>query len=79
MPDEKVIHQDCPACGGTGEIYENPDSQAHGGSGPLNPEPCLRCGATGHLVFGRLDDDLITFLQDILDKVNDIKEKVDTL
>ena len=46
------------------------------GSGVVELVTCSECGGSGETVWGFLDGDL---LDDILDKVNDIKERVDEI
>ncbi len=69
----REITQDCPACGGTGrETGLAPNS-----GGPPTPydNPCSRCQGVGKLLYGYLSEDLMTFLADLEDKVNDVKNK----
>ncbi len=68
---DKHIHMNCPACHGSGVVIENQALKDPPGSPDVFGEvPCERCEATGFLLFGELDADLITILEDVQDKVD---------
>lgn len=70
----KEIIKVCPGCGGTGT---NPGYTAPPGGSPVPVDTtCLKCQGAGTLPNGELSDDLIDFLNDLRDKVDDILEKV---
>jgi len=69
----KEIVQDCPACGGTGS--ETGTTPIPGGDPVPFDNQCTQCAGTGKLPQGQLSDDLISFLEDMSDKVNDIMDK----
>lgn len=68
----KDISMVCGRCGGDG-IEETSTTDP-----PASPttRTCEACGGAGITVHGQLDDDLIDFLNDLKDKVDDIFEKV---
>ena len=71
----KALTETCPGCGGSGT---NPgQSYPPGGGGPDPVETtCLMCAGGGRVPHGELSDDLIDFLTDLRNKVDDIWEKV---
>ena len=79
MSDEKRIVKVCPGCGGDGLTVKNQALRDPGDQDVFEEEPCAKCGATGFLPFGELNDDLITMLTDMQETLADIKEKVDEL
>ena len=70
----KQITRNCAPCGGTGREM----GVALGSEGEPTPydNPCGKCGGTGKLPHSELSDDLIDFLNDLKNKVDDIFEKV---
>ena len=80
---KKTLYTLCPSCKGTKEVWQSeyvpPNEGGNSGLDQMVSRPCATCEATGYVVSGRLDDNLIDLLQTIKDKVNEIKEKVDTL
>jgi len=68
----KDISQVCDRCGGDGiEETSVADPPA-----PPTTRTCEACDGVGFTIHGQLDDDLIDFLNDLKDKVDDIFEKV---
>ena len=69
----KEITKICTGCGGTG---------SHTGEVPGNGDPvpydnrCRKCGGDGRLPLGELSEDLVDFLTDLKEKVDDIYEKI---
>jgi len=65
----------CGRCGGTGIDNNSADE-----NGDTINVPCLSCGETGRIEAFVLDDaDIMDKFDDIIDKLNDIKEAVDAL
>jgi DnaJ-class molecular chaperone len=65
-----TVMQDCGFCRGDGEIDINPV----GGGGT---RPCPHCSGTGQIQNGAIDlSDLAGAVTDVMDKCNDIFEKV---
>ena len=72
MEIEKLYHF-CKRCSGTGtEDFET----LEGNVVVPGSQQCPLCGGEGYHSNTRLSDDLITLLQDMNDKINDIREKV---
>jgi hypothetical protein len=70
----KEITKDCDSCGGLG--YESGES----GDPPESTQTeCSKCAGTGILPHGQLSDDLIDMLNDMNNKIDDIKEKIDEM
>jgi len=68
----KDISQVCDRCGGHGiEEVTRVDPPA-----PPTTATCGGCKGAGFTIQGQLDDDLIDFLNNLKDKVDDIFEKV---
>lgn len=69
----KELTKKCDSCGGTG---------SNTGEKPGNGEPfpyeiqCQKCEGGGNISIGELSDNLIDFLNDMNNKINDIFEKV---
>ena len=74
------IVSNCMECMGTGTITHN-----QGPNGPLVTEPCPSCAGTGKKksnssgIDSEVFDDILGKLNDLKEKVDEIKEKVDTL
>ena len=62
----------CVSCKGTGVR----DAGVDGNGDPIIEDPCGACGGDGRTTTQLMDD---TFLDDIMDKCNDIKEVVDEI
>ena len=67
----KVINIVCYACGGAGQ-----ETNPVGDPPVMVEKDCPVCSGSGVRVSGQLSDDLIDFLKDMNDKINDIFEKV---
>jgi hypothetical protein len=77
MP-KRILYSNCDVCGGDGVVTRliiDPDTHSE----TWLEETCSKCSGDGTRKSGKLDKDLTDLLDDILDKVNDIKEKVDAL
>jgi len=74
--DPIKIYLKCRRCQGSGSAeFADPD-----GAGPLEPvteSPCTECGGTGFTSDVQVVDTNV--FNDIIDKQNDIKEKVDEI
>ena len=69
----KAIIIPCNECGGTGSRTGETNSP----SGPVPFDvPCQRCAGDGSLLCGYLSDDLVDKLNSIMNKCNDIFEKL---
>ena len=71
----KSLTETCSGCGGTGT---NPGRSYPPGGGDPNPieTTCQMCAGEGRVPHSELSDDLIDFLNDLKNKVDDIYEKV---
>ena len=74
MANEVILTKVCQACSGSG-IDRHVISDELGGEIIVEQE-CVNCVGTGKEVIGTISGD---FFDDIMDKCNDIKEKVDEL
>ena len=79
MPDEKLLYQVCPSCGGDKKFDQNVDNPNANDPVEWVEVDCTRCDANGMIPFGELSDDLITILTDMQSPLADIKEKTDEL
>ena len=79
MPDEKLLYQVCPSCGGDKKVDQNAASHEAGAPTEWVEKDCTRCDANGMIPFGELSVDLITIFTDMQSTLADIKEKTDGL
>ncbi len=70
------ISTECPGCGGTGT--EDYTLMADGSPTP-GTRDCTMCEGDLRISSSALHVDLITLFNDMRDKINDIKEKLDTM
>jgi len=68
------IKQICPKCTGTGVEQV---ATAAGGETTYSEVTCRTCGGSGKLSHSHLSDELITFLQDMSDKIDDLEDKIE--
>jgi DnaJ-class molecular chaperone len=70
------VYRQCSMCGGDG-LFPN-DNITYGGVvlPPTNPGPCQTCGGDGKILAYSIEEDFVVKIDDILDKCNDIFEKV---
>jgi hypothetical protein len=80
MADEHLVYEICGVCHGVGEVGESvyvpPDGAGEGESDGIVMKDCTLCEGTGKVVFGELSGDLVDFLSDMDDKLDEILEKV---
>jgi hypothetical protein len=74
----KELTTTCTSCGGTGETG---GTEIDPGTGEPIPsdDPCPKCNTSGVIPLGDLSDDFIDFLNDLKDRIIDVKEKCDEI
>lgn len=76
MAESIIIYESCGNCGGDG-LFPNEVIDFNGNvSPPVDPIACDKCSGTGRIVAGFLDEDIREYFADILDKCNDILDKL---
>jgi len=73
MSNENILYMDCDACvdGVIKKLVIDPITNLH----TWSDTQCTKCAGTGTRRGGSLSPELIIFLQDMNDKVNDIMDK----
>jgi len=73
------IYQECPKCAGIGQIPINKMDFEGNVLPPDNPRTCDKCDGEKRIKLYEIDGDLVDLVQDILNKLDDIKEKADEI